>query len=204
MISVLRKTPPIAAENTIPDDGSAPDLCQICANPSLYDYAPFLSFTQQEIKNRQVPNQPCRFPFSFFLFCTAPTEAKLSLLPGYDFYLLHAASDAIPLDLISFQLQEKAAAVAAVYSRFLRFVSIVDHTVFSVFHICMHFYVEVFTVPAMQNVLTVGTPQNTAVQNTAVFEAVGQTTDVNAAPFPNSLTAICTSRSRCTRISVSA
>jgi len=46
MISVLRKTPPIAAENTIPDDGSAPDLRQICANPSLYDYAPFLSFTQ--------------------------------------------------------------------------------------------------------------------------------------------------------------
>ena len=101
--------------------------------------------------------------FPFFLFCTAPTEAKLSLLPGYEFYLLHAASDAIPLDLISFQLQEKAAAVAAVYRRFLWFVSIVDHTVFSVFHICMYFYVEVFTVPAMQDVLTVGTPQNTAV-----------------------------------------
>ena len=110
-----------------------------------------------------MPNQPCRFPFFlFFLFCTAPTEAKLSLLTGYEFYLLHAASDAIPLDLISFQLQEKAAAVSAVYSCFLRFVSIVDHTVFSVFHICMHFYVEVFTVPAMQDVLTVGTPQNTA------------------------------------------
>ena len=47
----------------------------------------------------------------------------------------------------------------------------------------MYFYVEVFTVPAMQDVLTVGTPQNTAVQNPAVFKAVGQTTDVNAAPF---------------------
>ena len=51
-------------------------FCAIfCADPSLYDYAPFLSFTQQEIKNRQVPNQPCRFPI-FLFFCFAPPRQK--------------------------------------------------------------------------------------------------------------------------------
>ena len=152
MISALRKTPPIAAENTIPDDESAPNLRQPV---SLRLCTVFIFYTTGTKKPTGAQSALPVSIFPFFLFCTAPTEAKLSLLPGYEFYLLHAASDAIPLDLISFQLQEKAAAVAAVYSRFLRFVSIVYHTVFSVFHICMHFYVEVFTVPAMQDVLTV-------------------------------------------------
>ena len=138
MISALRKTPPIAAENTIPDDESAPDLRQPV---SLRLCTVFIFYTTGNKKPTGAQSALPVSIFPFFLFCTVPAEAKLSLLPGYDFYLLHAASNAIPFDLISFQLQEKAAAVAAVYSRFLRFVSIVDHTVFSVFHICMHFYV---------------------------------------------------------------
>ena len=114
MISALRKTPAIAAENTIPDDESAPDLRQPV---SLRLCTVFIFYTTG---NKKPAGTQSALPVSFFLFCTAPTEAKLSLLPGYEFYLLHAASDAIPLDLISFQLQEKAAAVAAVLLNDLR------------------------------------------------------------------------------------
>ena len=62
-------------------------------------------------------------------------------------------------------------------------ICIVDHAEPAIFHIGMYFHIEVGTEPLMQILLSVGTPQNTAVQNTAVLKAVRQTADINTAPL---------------------
>lgn len=69
----------------------------------------------------------------------------------------------IPFDLVCFHLQRKAAAIATVNYSFLGFICIIDHTEFAIFHIGMHFNVEVGAEPPVQLLLTVGTPQDAAV-----------------------------------------
>ena len=81
-------------------------------------------------------------------------------------------------------------------------VGVVHHAVFSVLRIGVHLDTVIFREPRMQHRLGMAAPQNCAVQESCVFKAVRQAGQVDCAPLPYSCTAICTSFSRCTRISV--
>ena len=80
----------------------------------------------------------------------------------------------IPFNLVCLHLQRKTAAITTINHSFLAGICIVDHAEPAIFHIGMYFHIEVGTEPLMQILLSVGTPQNTAVQNTAVLKAVGR------------------------------
>ena len=89
------------------------------------------------------------------------------------------SSDLIPADLIGRQIQGDAAAVSCVDCGALRLVGIVHNTILSILHIDMDFHIEVGAVPFVQVFLIVGSPNNAAVQNAAVFKAVRQTADIH-------------------------
>lgn len=75
----------------------------------------------------------------------------------------------------------KAAAVSAENSSILRLISVINHTVFAIFHIGVNLYVVVGGIPAVQLFLCRCGPEHCAVKHTAVLKAVRQTADVNAA-----------------------
>ena len=54
----------------------------------------------------------------------------------------------------------------------LRNVSVVDYAVLAVCNECMDFYIVVGGEPLVQDLFTVGSPQDGAVQDTAVLEGV--------------------------------
>ena len=66
------------------------------------------------------------------------------------------SSDLVPDDLIGIQMQRKAASVPFIYHSILRFIGIVDYTVFSVLHIGMYFHIVVLREPSVQILLIVG------------------------------------------------
>ena len=98
------------------------------------------------------------------------------------FFLLPVLN-VIPFNLVCLHLQRKTAAITTINHSFLAGICIIDHAEPAIFHIGMYFHIEVGTEPLMQILLSVGTPQNTAVQNTAVLKAVRQTADINTAPL---------------------
>ena len=63
----------------------------------------------------------------------------------------------------------------------LRNIGVVDHAVLAVCNKGMDFHIVVGGEPLVQDLFTVGSPQDGTVQDTAVFEGVRQTGDVNAA-----------------------
>ena len=86
----------------------------------------------------------------------------------------------IPLDLVGFQMEVKAGGIGE-DGGVLGNIGVVDHAVFAVGYESVDFHIVVGGVPLMQDLFTVGSPQNGAVQHTAVFEGVRQTGDVDAA-----------------------
>ena len=83
-------------------------------------------------------------------------------------------------------MQIKAAAVGA-DGGVLRNVSVVGHAVLAVGNEGMDFYVLVCREPLIQDLFTVGCPQDGTVQNAAVLEGVGQAGDVNAVGIAKSV-----------------
>ena len=96
--------------------------------------------------------------------------------------------NAVPLDLVGIQVQFEAAAVG-VNNGVLRHISVVDHAVLTVGNEGMDFHVIVGGEPLVQNLLTMGSPQDCTVQNTAVFKRVRQTGDVNTAAAAEAIVA---------------
>src|SRR5699024_5545352 len=75
----------------------------------------------------------------------------------------------------------KALTVGGVDGGVLGLVGVVDHAVLVVGHVGVDFHVVVGAEPGVQLLLTVGAPQDGAVEGAAVGEAVGQTADVDGA-----------------------
>ena len=73
------------------------------------------------------------------------------------------------------------AAVVGVDSSILGYIGVVDHAVLGVRNEGMDFHIVVGREPLVENFLTVSSPQDRAVQNTAVLKGVRQAGDINAA-----------------------
>ncbi len=66
------------------------------------------------------------------------------------------------------------AAIIGVHNGVLRHIGVVDHAVLAVGNESMDFYVVVGGEPLMQDLLAVGSPQDSTVQNTAVLEGISE------------------------------
>lgn len=78
-------------------------------------------------------------------------------------------------------MQCKAAAIAGVNNGVLRFVGVVDHTIFAVLDVSMNFDMIVGTEPVMQAVFIVCSPQDRTMKDAAVCETIRQTAEINTA-----------------------
>ncbi len=92
--------------------------------------------------------------------------------------------DLVPEDRIGRKVDRKTAAVPPVNGRLLRFIRVVDDTVFAVFYISMHFDIVICGKPAVNFPLRRSRPQNRPVQQAAVCKAVRQATDIHTPALP--------------------
>ena len=86
----------------------------------------------------------------------------------------------VPTDLVGIQMQFKAI-VVGIDNGILRHIGVVDHAVLAVCNKGMDFHIVVGGEPLVEDLFAVGSPQDRAVQHTAVLEGVGQSGDVDAA-----------------------
>ena len=93
-------------------------------------------------------------------------------------------------------------AVIGVNHSILGHIGVIDYAVLAVGNEGMYFHIIVGGEPLMQDLLAMGSPQDGAVQDTAVLEGIGQTGNVDAAALAESVCRHLTSLSRCTRMSV--
>ena len=80
-------------------------------------------------------------------------------------------------------MQLKTAFVSAINRGILRLICIIHHAIFSILYICVDFHVEIRAEPFCQLLFTVGAPEDTPVQNSAVLKAVGKTADIYGTSF---------------------
>ena len=84
------------------------------------------------------------------------SASSLTVPPLLRVVFIYYLSDLIPYDLIGLQMQGKAASIAFIHYGILGFIRIVDHAVFSVFHIRMDFHIIILGKPLVQVLLIVG------------------------------------------------
>ena len=73
------------------------------------------------------------------------------------------------------------ATVVSIDHGILRYIGVVDYAVLTVGNEGMDFHIVVGREPLMQNIFTVGSPQDSTVQDTAVLKGIRQAGDIDAA-----------------------